>query len=225
MTAQVIDMPVNHDRAGSAEAEPELIAAVHEGISLMDDGVLMAGRALVKLREGPRKDLTREQWDTWLKTEFARIGHATASKWMTVAKWDGRARDELGDDQTVSVWKHLPPRWTTQYDIASKLRPAEVAEAVDAGEITALKTAAQINETIRRIKGTSDSGQADESPGTHAHAFQLACEGCSYSPESVIAESNGHAPLKTLEEVSGWLQKAFSPAHLRVILGKINADS
>ncbi len=129
--------------------EEALLKAVHAGIKTMADGFLSAGRALAELREGPRKDLTREQWDTWLRAEFG-ITHATASKWMTMAAFPVPQLDD-----GVSIWKHMPPKWTSQYALVSQLEPDQVAKAITSGEIHPAMTGPDVVKVVRAATGKS----------------------------------------------------------------------
>jgi hypothetical protein len=135
--------------------ETDLIATVHTGIRMMDRGVIMAGHALRQLREGPRQYMSQKDWDAWLREEFV-ISYATAHKWMEIAKFDA----EVGPVEDGSfpngntVWENLPPRWTSQYEIVSKLEPHQVLGAIQTEMITPLSTGKQIAEAIAQITQT-----------------------------------------------------------------------
>lgn len=128
----------------------DLIHTIHAGMKLMDRGVIMCGRALRELRK--RRDETQKEWDKFLRAEFS-ITYSTAHKWMDMADFD----DEIGHDDSFpsgnSVWDNLPPRWTSQHHVISKLDAGEVIGAIMTEQITPLSTGKQIAEAIAQIRG------------------------------------------------------------------------
>lgn len=132
-------------------SEQDLITTVHQCLKVIDHAAVIAGKALRELKKA-KAHLSQKEWDKFLRAEFATT-LTTAHKWMDLAGFD----DEVGEDDSFpignTVWENMPPRWTSQYNIISKLNAAEVVGALLTERITPLSTGKQIAEVIGDIRG------------------------------------------------------------------------
>jgi hypothetical protein len=166
---EVVEGQIAVRREGEIEArsERELIDEIHAGIKIINKAAVIVGKALRELRRGPQENLTAEQWrdakagpkgylsqkdwDKYLKAEF-NISYSTSHKWVDMADAD----DLIGEDDSFpignTVWENMPPRWTSQHNIISKLDAGEVVVAILTERITPLSTGKQIAEVIADIR-------------------------------------------------------------------------
>lgn len=141
----------------AADKEATLIHTVRTGLKKINEAALQIGTALNELRGAPdkwapKRDLTTEEWDTFLQETFG-ITQPTAAKFIALAKYEA-PQLEGG----YSIWNKLPPSWTTQYQIVSKMKPAQLKEAIESGDITPVKTGPQIAEVIRKFNPRQPRG-------------------------------------------------------------------
>jgi hypothetical protein len=114
------DISKRKRRTSEEVAEAKLIERVSNGLKRINEAALEIGSALDELRgdrdhPAPKRDLTTEQWDTFLRETFG-ITQPTAAKFIALAKYEA---PKLEDG--YSIWNKLPPNWTTQYQMGAAL--------------------------------------------------------------------------------------------------------
>ena len=145
-------------RRPDAPDEAALITAVKTGLKKMNEAALEIGAALKALRDGPKFGLTQEHWNTFLLSEFS-MSRTTASKFIKLAAYEAPHLDD-----NSSIWNHMPPRWTSQYAIVSKLEPDQLKTAIEAGEVNPSMTGGQISKVVKRARGDIGGSGTDDEP-------------------------------------------------------------
>jgi hypothetical protein len=116
-----------------------LARRIRDGLRKSAAAVIRAGKDLAEAREHACKDLTRQQWDTWLREECG-ITRSDAVKLMSIA---GNAF--IADGSNLN---HLPKTQSALYAL-SKIDAGKLAEAHARGEIIPGMTA----KTVKAIGG------------------------------------------------------------------------